>query len=398
MAQIDHQKISNVRVLHLYKTSLPSSFGGVEQVIDQIGRGLSARGVQVDVLALTGDDKAPKTANFNGYTLHREKSLLKLASTDVSFSVITRYRQLAERADVIHYHFPWPFMDLVHFSARANTHSVVTYHSDIIRQKVLRALYTPVMHKFLGQVDRIVATSPNYLATSSVLKKFENKTSVIPIGVDAGSQVKPSKEILAHWQRKFGDRFFLFVGQLRYYKGLRILIEAARKVDYPVVIVGAGPMQKEIEAEASKFKLKNVHFLGSLSEENKAALLKLCYAVVHPSNIRSEAFGVSLLEGAMNGKPMISSEIGTGTTFVNIKDETGMVVPPNDPGSLAQAMQFLWANPDKAVEMGARANRRQQSFFRSEQMVDSYLKLYRDLVAPEAPVLRNEMSSDIGIV
>jgi rhamnosyl/mannosyltransferase len=66
-------------------------------------------------------------------------------------------------------------------------------------------------------VDRIVATSPNYLATSDVLDKFREKTNVIPIGIDRSTYPEPSSTLLAHWRRRFGDRFFLFVGVLRYY-------------------------------------------------------------------------------------------------------------------------------------------------------------------------------------
>jgi len=101
--------------------------------------------------------------------------------------------------------------------------------------------------------------------------------------------------------------------------------------------------------------LSNIHFLGFLPDEDKVALLTLCYAVLFPSHLRSEAFGISLLEGAMYGKPLISSEIGTGTSFINIANETGFVVPPSDPLALRQAMQTLWQNPEMASEMGRKA-------------------------------------------
>ena len=77
-----------------------------------------------------------------------------------------------------------------------------------------------------------------------------------------------------------------------------------------------------------------------------------------PSHLRSEAFGISLLEGAMFGKPMISSEIGTGTSYINIAGETGLVVPPNAPQALHEAMRQLWEHPEQAAQMGARAEER----------------------------------------
>jgi rhamnosyl/mannosyltransferase len=106
----------------------------------------------------------------------------------------------------------------------------------------------------------------------------------------------------------------------------------------------------------------------------------LCYSMVFPSHLRSEAFGISLLEGAMYGKPMISSEIGTGTTFINIADETGLVVPPSDPVALRQAMRFLWEQPEVAAEMGRRAEERYWQHFTADRMVKSYVELYQAVV------------------
>jgi rhamnosyl/mannosyltransferase len=106
----------------------------------------------------------------------------------------------------------------------------------------------------------------------------------------------------------------------------------------------------------------------------------LCYGVVFPSHLRSEAFGISLLEGAMYGKPMISSEIGTGTTFVNIGNETGLVVPPSDPAALRQAMTYLWNHPEEAAEKGRKAEQRYWDHFTADKMVKAYVDLYKSLV------------------
>ena len=122
-------------------------------------------------------------------------------------------------------------------------------------------------------------------------------------------------------------------------------------------------------------------FVGKLDDMDKVALLKLCYAVSFPSHLRSEAFGISLLEGAMFGKPMISSEIGTGTTYINIHQQTGLVVPPSDHEALREAMRTLWDDPQLASEMGRRAEARYWQLFTAEQMADGYVSLYQELVA-----------------
>ena len=359
--------------------------GGIEQVINQIARGAGKLGVETDVLSLT-PHRVPRTIEIDGYLAHRARLDLQIASTGFSVSAFLRFAQLAKSADVIHYHFPWPFMDVVHFATRTNKPTLVTYHSDIIRQKHLLKLYRPLKRRFLGSMDRIVATSPNYLATSDVLKKYSGKVSVIPIGLDKATYPVPRQDRLKYWRDTIGERFFLFVGVIRYYKGLHILMQAAQGTDYPIVIVGAGPIETELKQQAAQLGLRNIRFLGQLPDDDKVALLTLCFGVVFPSHLRSEAFGISLLEGAMYGKPMISSEIGTGTTFINIGGETGLVVPPSDPVALRQAMRYLWDHPAEAAEMGRRAEERYWKHFTAERMVGAYVDLYRDLVGEKQGV------------
>ncbi|EHP38502.1 glycosyltransferase WbpZ [Cupriavidus basilensis OR16] len=371
-----------MRILHFYKTFFPDSMGGIEQVINQIARGSSKFGVKAEVLSLSSKPQ-PKMIEMAGYLAHRAKLTAQIASTGFSISAFSSFRKLADKADVIHYHFPWPFMDLVHLTTSVRKPAIVTYHSDVIRQKYLLKIYRPLKRNFLSSMDRIVATSPNYLATSGVLKEYSDKVSVIPIGLDKETYPESSEERKEYWRQKFGEDFFLFVGVLRYYKGLHILIEAAKGLDLRIVIVGSGPVERELKNQASSLGARNIYFLGHLENEDKVALLTLCYGVVFPSHLRSEAFGVSLLEGAMYGKPMISSEIGTGTTFVNIAGETGLVVPPSNPFALRQAMQYLWDNPNVAAEMGRRAEERYRRFFTGDKMVESYVGLYNDLVKSE---------------
>jgi glycosyltransferase involved in cell wall biosynthesis len=372
-----------MRVLHFYKTYYPDSVGGIEQVIRQMCVGTGRLGVENRVLSLSRHAKL-QPFDFEGHRVHRVPVNFEIASNAVSLPAIGELARQAAECDVVHYHFPWPFMDLAHFLARVSKPSLVTYHSDIVRQKHLLRFYQPLKHRFLQSVDTIVATSPNYLASSPVLERYRDKTRIITYGLDKTIYPTPEAERLAHWRRQVGERFFLFVGVLRYYKGLHILLEAAAGTDYPVVIVGAGPIEQELKEQAARLGLNNVIFLGAVDEADKVALLTLCYALAFPSHLRSEAFGISLLEGAMYGKPMISSEIGTGTTYINIHGQTGLVVPPSDPGALRTAMRTLWDNPAQAEAMGRRAEARYQEVFTSEQMASSYTSLYHELVARRA--------------
>ncbi|MES2212632.1 MAG: glycosyltransferase family 4 protein [Pseudomonadota bacterium] len=366
-----------MRVLHFYQTYKTESFGGVEQVIGSLCSGSSAYGITSSVLTLS---KQTDDLVYDNHQVHRVKIHLSLASTRFSLSAFRRFSNLAQSADIIHYHFPWPFMDLVHFYARPKCPTVVTYHSDILRQKYLYLLYQPLMWRFLSNVNHIVATSPNYLESSPVLQHFKEKTSVIPLGLDKQSYLTPSQKKQAYWHKRLGTKFFLFVGVLRYYKGLHTLLEAAKGTTFPIIIVGDGPMKAELQRKKTELNLEKVQFLGALGEEDKIILLQLCHAVVFPSHLRTEAFGLSLLEGAMFGKPMISSDIGTGTSYINQHMQTGLVIPPEQPQALRQAMQHLWTNEEQAQSFGKAAYQRYEQQFTAKQMVGSYAALYHRLL------------------
>ncbi|AZD63892.1 Glycosyltransferase [Pseudomonas chlororaphis subsp. aurantiaca] len=372
-----------MRVLHFFKTYLPDSVGGIEQVIFQLCESGARQGIEGQVLTLSADPH-PAILKLGQHEVHRARLDIQFASTGFSYSVFKQFREMAAEADVVNYHFPWPFMDLVHFVSGMNKPCVATYHSDIIRQRHLLKLYRPLMNRFLGSVDRIVAASPNYLHTSDVLQQFPDKTRVIPYGLDKAGYPQPDSERMAQWRQRLGERFFLFVGVMRYYKGLHILLDALKDVDYPVVIVGAGPLEAELHAQAAALGLRNLHFLGRLGDEDKVALLQLSYAIVFPSHLRSEAFGISLLEGAMYGKPMISSEIGTGTSYINIHGETGLVVPPSDPLAFRAAMRQLWDNPEQAAQMGLKAEARYRQLFTADEMGRRWSELYQELLEEKA--------------
>lgn len=372
-----------MRVLHFYRT-YSQTYGGIEQVIHQLCTGTQRLGVTPEVLTLSRDRHSSEI-NIDGHRVTRVPMDFEIASTGFSRAVFAQFKERAMEADIIHYHFPWPFMDVVHFAtqvSRMGKPTVLTYHSDIVRQKLLLHLYRPLMHRFLDSVDHIVASSPNYLASSSLLARYPEKTSVIPYGLDKNSTRYPVPDTarLDMWRQRLGEPFFLFVGVLRYYKGLHILLDAMQGRNYPVVILGAGSIESELKAHAQRHRLNNILFLGALPDEDKAALLTLCHALVFPSHLRSEAFGISLLEGAMYGKPMISSEIGTGTSYINLNNETGIVVPPSDPAAFRDAMDILWQDPEKAAQMGKRAALRYETLFTAERMASRYLTLYKELL------------------
>lgn len=368
-----------MRILHFFKTYYPDTTGGIEQVIFQLCQGSRALGIEGEVLTLS-PDPSPARLQVGDHQVTRVKENFNVASTGFSLNAFSQFKEMAAEADLVHFHFPWPMMDLVHFATRHGRPTVLSYHSDIIKQRTLLKVYGPLMNQFLKSMDRILVASPNYQRTSETLKPFANKTVVVPYGLDQAAYPAVSTLTQEKWRQRVPEKFFLFVGVLRYYKGLDTLLSALEGVDYPVVILGAGPQELELKAQAEKLQLRNVLFVGRLDDEDKACLLQMCYALVFPSHLRSEAFGISLLEASMYGKPMISCEIGTGTTFVNIDEETGLAVPPNAPQALREAMRRLWDNPEQVERFGVNAKARFQQLFTAEHMCASTAQVYRDVL------------------
>ncbi len=372
-----------MKVLHVYRTYYPSTQGGLEETIRQLCVNTAAYGVETRVMAPVAEP-ARKVVRYSGSRVYQPRLNFELASCSVSWESVSMFRRLQSWADIVHYHFPWPFADVLHELARPSQPSILTYHSDIVRQKLLSKVYKPLMNRFLGSVNRIVCTSPNYFATSDVLPRFGDKVEVIPIGLNESTYPQPGAGDLQAVHDGIGDDFFLFVGVLRYYKGLHILLDAIKGAPYKVVIAGSGPTEAELKSQARSLGLDNVVFAGHVSDAMKVALFRQSRGVVFPSYLRSEAFGVTLLEGAMYGKPLISTEVGSGTSHVNVDGETGIVVLPGSAPALRRAMDQLHNDPAGAAAMGRRARERFDALFTGDLMARRYADIYRTLLEEHA--------------
>lgn len=372
-----------MKVLHFYKTHRPDTIGGVEQFIDQVATNVALKGVQSRVLAMS-PNAAKTPIQLNGYDVYQTQSQLDYASTPMAYGALGDFAKHAQWADVIHLHYPYPFADLAYLLSKTTKPTLLTYHSDIVRQKLLSAFYAPLKARFLAKVDQLVATSPNYVQTSKTLAEFADKTSVIPLGLEDTADAQTQQELPDKWRSKLGNRYFLFVGVLRYYKGLNHLISAAKSADYPIAIAGDGPERAKLEELATSLDVNNLHFLGHVSASEKSALFENCTGFVFPSNQRSEAFGVSLIEAAMHGKPMITCEIGTGTSFVNLDNVTGLICAHSEPKALRSAMDKLWNDAQLTHDFGQNARARYQENFTADKMAAAYLELYNQLAQSQA--------------
>ncbi|MEM8561690.1 MAG: glycosyltransferase [Pseudomonadota bacterium] len=370
-----------MKVLHVYRTYFPDSQGGLEEVIRQICLAAREHNVTSKVFTLS-DEPFPHTLPRVEGEVVRVRKTFEIASCGFALRGMRRFAKEVAWADIVHYHYPWPFSDLMHLTIGKQRPSILTYHSDIVRQQFLLSVYRPLMSRYLDAMDMIVATSPNYFATSEVLNEYASKVQIIPIGLDEPSYpaLQDQAQDCVNAQQKYGQDFFLFVGVLRYYKGLHILLDAMQGADYKAVIVGSGPVERELRQQASRLGLDNVCFAGFVPDREKMALFRLCRAVVFPSYLRSEAFGVTLLEGAMSSRPLISAEVGSGTSHVNIHGDTGIVVPPGSSEALREAMDDLYRHPDKAELMGKNARIRYERLFTGSRMGERYAKAYRTVL------------------
>lgn len=371
-----------MKALHVYRTYFPDPPGGLQEAIRQICLATQDCGVENTVFALS-PNPVPSVIERPEARVIRCRSWAAPASCDLGARAsFQRFAELARRADVIHYHFPWPFADMLHLAVRPRAPAVMTYHSDVVRQRWLGRAYAPLMRRMLGSMSAVVATSPAYMRTSPVLTdaSLRERVRAIPLGiVERSYQHDGDESVLQRLGISAAEPFFLFIGVLRYYKGLHTLVAAAASVGARVVIAGSGPEGAALQQQARQQGAANVIFAGQVTDAEKVALLQHCRALVLPSHLRSEAYGMVLVEAAMFGKPLISCEIGTGTSYVNADGETGIVVSPESPSDLAQAMIRLRDDTDMAQRCGLAARQRYEKLFSGEALGQSYAALYREV-------------------
>jgi rhamnosyl/mannosyltransferase len=369
-----------IRVLHIYKSWSPDKFGGVEQVITSLSVGGVPYGIESRVVYLAPGRRLG-AVRHEGVAAYRFPLQAEIASTGLSLPFLFGYRRLARWADVLHFHFPWPYGDLVHQLSMVNKPFLVTYHLDITRQRMLGKLYAPLRALFFRRAAKVIATSQNYLRTSPILQSLQHKTSVIPLGIEDAARRTAQPVRTAYWRHRLGKGFVLFVGVLRYYKGLHVLLQAAASIHCPIVIAGTGPCEQALKRQARNSRLSHVTFVGQVDDPDKDALYRLSSLFVFPSHVRSEAFGLALLEASMYGKPSVSCDIGTGTSFINRHGETGLVVEPDNPDVLAAAVNRLLANRQERETFGRNARKRYLDHFTADAMVAGYAQAYREIVA-----------------
>lgn len=369
---------STLHIVYLYKDYWPV-MGGIESHLQTLAEGVAASGHRVSVVVCQPQHQmCASCETINGVTIYRVARHIDIASSPFSVQLSSIVRQL--QPDLVHLQMPWPGGDVT--LLLCDVPYVVTYQSDVVRQQRLLLFYAPLLRRTLRRARAIITTSPQYCDTSPWLQPHQQRCSVIPLGIHAPAAPDPVR--VAFWRERFPHGCVLWVGRMRYYKGLHILMAAL--VDAPatlhMVLVGDGPMATEITTLVHQYGLESrVHLLGSLADEDVRALHAVARFFVFPSHLRAEAFGLALLEALYAGLPAISCEVGTATSFVNRHQLTGVVVPPADVPALRDALTLLWDEPALCERYAHNAAIWAATQFAATQMVDATIALYQRVIA-----------------
>ena len=367
-----------MKVVQINKLYFPW-LGGVETVVKQIAEGIAIKGVDSQVIAVNGKkEKKASVSKLNNVTVVKSKLNFFFGAQPVSFSLIKILKK--SEADIIHLHLPNPFGVFCYLLSKPKGKLLITYHSDIVKQRVLKFFYKPLLNIILKKADKIVATSQNLVNSSLILTKYKEKIVIIPLGINP-EDYTIDEEILSEMKIKYGERFLLAIGRLVEYKGFEYLLKALPKVpDEKLYIIGDGKLKDHLnEIIKDKGLNERVTILKPFPFENLKAMMKLSKMFIFPSISNNEAFGIVQLEAMYFGNPVVSSDLPTGVTFVNQHEKTGLVTRKCDSDSIASAINKLLNEPELYNLISDNNRKYVCNNFSEEKMINSYLKVYEEL-------------------
>lgn len=377
-------KLSQMRILHLYK-AYPPTKGGIENCVELLAESQVAAGHEVTVL-VSASGLRPRVEWLSGVRVVREPRLVELASTPLSPTLPLRL--LARRPDIAHVHSPFPPAEVSNLLFGRARRTVLTYHSDVVRQQHILRFYAPLLRAVLRRADRIFPTSEPYLRRSPFLREVADRCQVIPLGIRLEPFARPDPTAAARLRLTWSSDghssarpVVLFVGRLRAYKGLPHLLHAMTRLDANLALVGDGPEHRRLSALSRRLGLADrVHFAGHLPDRLLPAAYQAADLFVLPSHLPSEAFGLVMVEAMASGLPVVCTELGTGTSVVVQHEETGLVVPPADPGALAGAVERLLSDGELRQRLGRAGKARAHAEFSAQTYVRRTLEAYEDVL------------------
>ncbi|MDY0000762.1 MAG: glycosyltransferase [Polyangia bacterium] len=373
-----------MRILHLYK-AYPPVKGGIENTVQLLAEAQAAEGHDVTVIVSAPGPLGQRT-RVNGVELMRLGRLAELASTPLSPGLPLAL--MGRRADIAHLHAPFPPAEVANWLFGRSRRTVITWHSDVVRQKRILRFYAPVLRMLLLRADRIFPTSASYLRRSPFLAEVSSRCQVIPLGIRLDPFLSPdpdgARRLRLAWGTARDGRprpVLLFVGLLRAYKGLGYLLDAMRRLDARLVIVGDGPEAGHLREEARDLGVADkVVFAGRLEDRDLPAAYQAADLFALPSHLPSEAFGLVLIEAMASALPVVCAELGTGTTEVARSGETALVVPPADSEALAKALGRLLEDEALRRRLGEAGRRRALAEYAAPVYVRRTMEAYEELL------------------
>lgn len=374
-------KDRKLKILQVNKLYYPVT-GGIERIVQYIAEGLKD---QMDIQVLVCQKKGKGSSEMvHGVKVRRAGSLGVLFSLPISLPFLWEFRKMSKRADIVHIHTPFPLGDLACLLSGYKGKVVVSWHSDVVKQKKLMFFYRPIMERFLKRADVIVVSAEGIINGSSYLGLYRSKCRVIPFAVNPEIDRRGREYIQKRNGQTESDMStvtrFLFVGRLVYYKGVDVLLKAFQKVENAeLCIVGTGDLEEELKQFTVSHNMSDrVIFKGTISDGELEREFENCDVFVLPSVMKSEAFGLVQQEAMAYGKPVINTRLKSGVPEVSLDGVTGITVEPGNVEELAAAMQELAGSPEKQKAYGKAARRRVDEQYTMDRMLERVKRLYED--------------------
>ena len=383
-------------VLHVFKDYWPTP-GGVERVIKSLVANMSPD-VECTVL-VNATSQMTSVERLDGATVVRAGTLGRVAMTPISLELPRVFQTI--QADLVHLHFPNPPGEVSYLGLKRRTPMVLSYHNDLVRPAWAVPLYRPMLRQVLRHASRILVGDDSTRDGSHDLRPVLDRCTVVPYGIDP-TTLHPTPHTARLTERlrqqASGRPIILFVGRLRYYKGLDILLRAAQSLDATILLVGSGPEESSLRQLAATLGLGDrVRFVVAVSEADLPAYYHAADLFVLPSVYRSESFGLAKLEAQTCGVPTISTELGTATSVVNAHGESGLVVEAGSVDALASAFCTLLEDTTLRQQLGTRA-RVLSARFTTARMVASTRQVYSEVLGYELPWHEQSGQEPVGEV